>query len=120
MNSSRISWRAQTLWRFAATFSGSDRKLTFIAFYADCRHEVRPVKEGHRIVLTYNLMAVGDGAAAASAAEAAPATVDALTESLRQHVLCFHNETNTRWLDSMAVPLTDGDTITILQAVSGG
>ena len=42
------------------------------------------------------------------------------TEGLRPHVLCFHNETNTRWLDSMAVPLDDGDTITILQAVSGG
>ena len=42
------------------------------------------------------------------------------TASLRPHVLCFHNETNTRWLDSMAVPLADGDTVTILQAVSGG
>jgi len=42
------------------------------------------------------------------------------TESFREHVLCFHNQTNTRWMDSMDVPLQDGDTITILQAVSGG
>ncbi len=42
------------------------------------------------------------------------------TGNLRQHVLCFRNETNTRWLSSLDVPLDEGDTITILQAVSGG
>jgi molybdopterin converting factor small subunit len=42
------------------------------------------------------------------------------TGGFRQHVLCFHNETNTRWLESLDVPVADGDTITILQAVSGG
>lgn len=40
--------------------------------------------------------------------------------NLRQHVLCFHNGTNSRWLESMDAPLCEGDTITILQAVSGG
>ena len=40
--------------------------------------------------------------------------------SLRQHVLCFLNQTNTRWLNSDDLSLSDGDTITILQAVSGG
>ena len=40
--------------------------------------------------------------------------------SFRQHVLCFHNDTNTRWLESLDVPVAEGDTITILQAVSGG
>ena len=38
----------------------------------------------------------------------------------REHVLCFHNETSTRWLDSLDVGLSDGDVISILQAVSGG
>lgn len=38
----------------------------------------------------------------------------------RQHVLCFHNQTNTRWLKSLDVELAEGDTIRILQAVSGG
>ncbi len=42
------------------------------------------------------------------------------TGNLRQHVLCFHTQTNTRWLDSIEAPLAKGDTITILQAVSGG
>ena len=38
----------------------------------------------------------------------------------RTHVLCFHNDTNTRWLESLDVLLQDGDRITFLQAVSGG
>ena len=42
------------------------------------------------------------------------------TGDFREHVLCFHNQTNTRWLESIDVPLAEGDTITILQAVSGG
>ena len=67
-------------------------------------------------------------------AETLPGALDALTErypglkvhlfdetgGFREHVLCFHNSTNTRWLESIDVPLSDGDTITILQAVSGG
>ncbi len=40
--------------------------------------------------------------------------------AFRPHVLCFHNQTNIRWLASLAVPLAEGDTIRILQAVSGG
>ena len=30
------------------SFRGSASQLTFIAFYADCHHEVRPVKDGDR------------------------------------------------------------------------
>ena len=40
--------------------------------------------------------------------------------ALRKHVLCFHNGENTRWTDTLDRPLADGDTIVILQAVSGG
>lgn len=36
------------------------RQLGFVAFYADCRHAVRPVERGHRVVLTYNLMLEGE------------------------------------------------------------
>ncbi len=39
---------------------------------------------------------------------------------LRQHVLLFLNETNSRWLDDFNRPLEEGDCITVLQAVSGG
>lgn len=31
-------------------------ELKFAAFYADCEHEVRPVIEGHRVCLIYNLI----------------------------------------------------------------
>jgi len=40
--------------------------------------------------------------------------------AFRQHVLCFHNERNTRWLDDLEVAVADGDVIRFLQAVSGG
>ncbi|MHC4430001.1 MAG: MoaD/ThiS family protein [Planctomycetota bacterium] len=42
------------------------------------------------------------------------------TGGLREHVLCFHNGANSRWLESLDVPVAEGDTVTILQAVSGG
>ena len=42
------------------------------------------------------------------------------TGKLRQHVLCFLNDANTRGLEYAKQPINDGDTITILQAVSGG
>ena len=31
------------------------RGFHYAAFYADCRHEIRPVTSGHRLALTYNL-----------------------------------------------------------------
>ena len=37
------------------TFRDSGRALTFVAFYADCHHQVRAVTEGYRVVLTYDL-----------------------------------------------------------------
>ena len=63
---------------------GSRRQLSFVAFYADCRHEVRPVTEGYRLALTYNLILEG-GKTAIAAAAAEPAAVDALVRCLRDH-----------------------------------
>lgn len=43
--------------------------------------------------------------------------------AFRQHVLCFHNGQNTRWTETNGipvVPVADGDTIRLMQAVSGG
>ncbi len=39
---------------------------------------------------------------------------------LRGHVNVFHNDTNVKWLDDWSRPVRPGDTLTILQAVSGG
>ena len=39
---------------------------------------------------------------------------------LRRHVLCFHNGTNTRWLDGWDGRVEEGDTVLFMQAVSGG
>ncbi len=42
------------------------------------------------------------------------------TGGFRRHVLCYLNETDSRWLKSLDVPLQAADAITIIQAVSGG
>jgi len=39
---------------------------------------------------------------------------------LRPHVNLFHNDTNIRRLSSLDSPIRDGDTLTVMQAVSGG
>ena len=35
--------------------AGEPSELAFAAFYADCTHEIRPVTEGHRLSLVFNL-----------------------------------------------------------------
>ncbi|MDJ0869051.1 MAG: 2OG-Fe(II) oxygenase [Myxococcota bacterium] len=35
--------------------ASGDAELSLIAFYSDCRHEVRPVRSGYRIALSYDL-----------------------------------------------------------------
>lgn len=38
------------------TYRGSRDDLVLVAFYADRRHEVRPVRSGYRVALTFNIM----------------------------------------------------------------
>ncbi len=42
-------------------FGGKDSEFQtrYVAFYADCRHEVTPVKSGYRVCLVYNLAGTG-------------------------------------------------------------
>lgn len=40
--------------------------------------------------------------------------------ALRVHVNVFLNDDNARWLDDWHVELAPGDTVTVIQAVSGG
>ena len=65
------------------SFRGSREKLTLIAFYADCRHEVRPVKEGYRVVLTFNLRAER-GTAGVSSSPAAD-VIEPLTRAVGEY-----------------------------------
>ncbi len=67
-----------------ATYLSSKDRLSFVAFYTDCRHEIRRVRSGHRIVLTYNLLLQGE-AATTTVAEPAPETRDALDACVRDH-----------------------------------
>ena len=47
--------------------SNDPSELVFAAFYADCEHEIRPVTEGHRACLVYNLVLTPGQNVAASA-----------------------------------------------------
>lgn len=39
---------------------------------------------------------------------------------LRQHVLLFYNDDSIGWMDTLDVPLREGDRLNVFQAVSGG
>ena len=69
---------------------GSNSRLTFMAFYADCHHEVRPIRQGHRIVLTYNLIVEGD----ATPADAPASQIEALAQRIREF---FETPRPPRW-----------------------
>lgn len=66
-----------------ATYRSSKDDLSLVAFYADCRHEIKPVKSGHRIVLTYNLLLRSDARLEAESLETS--SVDALASCLQDH-----------------------------------
>jgi hypothetical protein len=68
----------------SATYRSSKESLTFVAFYADCRHHVRPVTSGYRVVLTYNLLLEGD-TVAAPAGRADPGLTTELASCLNEH-----------------------------------
>jgi hypothetical protein len=67
-----------------ATYRSSNESLSFVAFYADCRHHVQPVKSGYRVVLTYNLLLKGDPVAA-TAGRTDPGLTGKLAGCLNQH-----------------------------------
>jgi hypothetical protein len=54
----------------------SQGKIVFGAFYADCDHEVKPLLEGYRVVLVYNLIQKSSGK-------------DIAVQSYKKHVECL-------------------------------
>lgn len=63
----------------AKTYTGSRDELTLVAFYADRRHEVKPVRSGHRVSLTFNLLLT------APATDASDGTVATASAYLTEH-----------------------------------
>ena len=47
----------------SVVYRTSKEGLSFVAFYADCRHQVKPVKSGYRVTLTLNLLADSEAGA---------------------------------------------------------
>jgi hypothetical protein len=54
-----------------------------VAFYSDCRHQVKPVTSGYRVVLTYNLLVGGEPAR--SGVDPDPDLVGSLARCLDEH-----------------------------------
>ena len=65
-------------------YRSSKESLSFIAFYADCRHHVQPITSGYRVVLTYNLLLRGEPGGAGSDGTD-PALTAALARCLDEH-----------------------------------
>lgn len=65
------------------TTSRSERDLTFVAFYSDCHHEVRPIEKGFRVVLVYNLL--WDGPAHRLEGASDERSVETLIRSVEDH-----------------------------------
>nr|MBA3748029.1 2OG-Fe(II) oxygenase [Solirubrobacterales bacterium] len=107
-----------------ATYRGSKQALSLVAFYSDCRHEVKPVTTGHRVVLTYNLL-LRQGALASGAA-CDPELVERLAACLDEHfappestdrlVYLLDHEYTRRGLDRARLKGTDARRATLLAA----
>lgn len=78
------------------TYRHVDRaRVGFVAFYADCLHEVRPVRTGRRVTLTFNLLV---------ASEPEPGVTDPdddLADLLRAH---FATPVTRPWSESTSPP----------------
>jgi hypothetical protein len=75
----------------------SEFQTRYVAFYADCRHEVAPVKSGYRICLIYNLASAG------KKQPDAPHHAAAVGEAARLLKELF---SATEPLDKLAIPFT--------------
>jgi hypothetical protein len=63
----------------------SRQHLSFVAFYADCHHEVRKVRSGYRVVLTYDLMLTGEPTVAHTPGSVGSTAAGALAARLCEH-----------------------------------
>ncbi len=68
----------------SVSYRSAKTSLTFVGFYADCRHQVKPVTLGYRVVLTYNLLLRGHTTAVGRSKNDS-GIVDALTDAVKEH-----------------------------------
>jgi hypothetical protein len=71
----------------SVTYQASSTEVAVAAFYADCRHQVKPVRSGHRVTFTYNLLLDSDPAGDAPlepSAEAARFLTEHFTTAVSQ------------------------------------
>ena len=76
--------RGDDVHRFQSEHLHADQ-IQWFAFYADCQHEVRPVQQGHRVVLTFNVVLKNESSQ--NQAKHSPA----LLAALEQHFEVTHN-----------------------------
>ncbi len=62
--------------------AASGLELSYVAFYADCEHEVRPVRDGYRLCLVYNLALARSRAKKGIAAPRTSGIVDSISAIL--------------------------------------
>jgi hypothetical protein len=79
------------------SYRGSPNQLVLVAFYADCRHEVRPVGSGYRAALTFNLFL---DAAAHRIERPASKPVDTLIELVRDYFVTPRPARGPLWTGS--------------------
>jgi len=78
-------------------YKESASSLTFVAFYADTRHEVLPIETGHRVVLTYNLLLTGDTTPGLVDTSVAPAAAGLLDGHFKPPLNPAGATTDKRW-----------------------
>jgi hypothetical protein len=109
-----------------AAYRGSKKNLSFVAFYTDCRHQVRPVRSGYRVVLTYNLLLRDE--AAGSKVDPDPELVGSLAGCLDEHfsspggpdrlVYLLDHEYTRRGLDRSRLKGVDARRVPLLDAAA--
>ena len=105
------------------SYRSSDKLLSFVAFYADCRHEVRPVTSGYRVVLTYNLLL---SAAHGTASTPGPGETAELAACLEEHfaehrrlVYLLDHQYTARGMSWTHLKGVDAERVRLLDAAAG-
>ncbi|MGC9155752.1 MAG: 2OG-Fe(II) oxygenase [Ferrimicrobium sp.] len=108
------------------TYRGSKKSLSFVSFFSDCQHEVKPVTSGYRVVLTYDLIAVSETRQPPN--EVNPELISKLVDCLDEHfgtpsapehlVYLLDHQYTPRALSWSRLKGIDGRSATLLEAAA--